>query len=60
MESGIIQLQDIFLFKQDGIDENGKIRGHFEACGFVPTFYEDLKSIGLDVDLSIFQLAEER
>ena len=55
MESGTIQLQNIFLFKQHGVDENGRIRGGFEACGFVPTFYEQLKQIGADVDLSIFR-----
>jgi len=58
MESGVIQLQDIFLFKQYGIDDNGKVRGRFEPCGFVPTFYENLKKIGVDVDLSIFQPKE--
>ncbi len=55
MESGVIQLQDIFLFKQYGIDDDGKVRGKFESCGFVPTFYENLKKIGVNVDLAIFQ-----
>ena len=54
MESGIIQLQDIFRYRQDGVDENGKVVGEFEACGFIPQFYEDLKKIGVEVDLSIF------
>jgi len=55
IESGKIQLQDIFLFKQHGVDENGKIQGEFVPCGFVPTFYDDLSKIGVDVDLSIFK-----
>jgi pilus assembly protein CpaF len=59
MESGVIQLQNIFVFKQLGVDENGKVRGRFEACGFIPSFYEDLKTIGIDVDLSIFQQPED-
>jgi pilus assembly protein CpaF len=59
MESGIIQLQDIFVFKQQGIDENGKVRGRFQACGFIPSFYEELKKIGIDVDLTIFQPPED-
>jgi len=59
MESGIVQLQDIFLFKQQGIDENGKVQGRFEACGFIPAYYEELKAIGIDVDLSIFQKPED-
>ena len=59
MESGVVQLQDIFVFKQLGIDENGKVRGRFEACGFIPGYYEQLKEIGIDVDLSIFQKPED-
>jgi len=60
MESGIIQLQDIFRFRQEGIDENGKTKGRFEACGFIPAFFDDLKKIGIDLDLSIFQLPEDK
>lgn len=54
MESGTIQLQNIFLYRQDGIDEQNRVRGAFHACGFVPTFYEDLKMAGAQLDLSIF------
>ena len=55
IESGTIQLQDIFVFKQEGIDQDGKVRGYFEATGFVPSFYEELAAIGMDVDISIFK-----
>ncbi|MCU7921002.1 MAG: Flp pilus assembly complex ATPase component TadA [Candidatus Thiodiazotropha sp. (ex Epidulcina cf. delphinae)] len=54
IEGGTIQLQDIFEFRQQGVDENGKVRGEFVPTGFVPTFYETLKAIGVSVDLSIF------
>lgn len=54
MESGKIQLQDIFLFRQQGVDANGKVLGHFEGCNFVPSFYEDLANVGVELDLSIF------
>jgi len=54
VESGTVLLQDIVLYKQEGIDENGKVRGGFRASGFIPTFYEDLRLIGYDVDLSCF------
>ncbi|MCU7906768.1 MAG: Flp pilus assembly complex ATPase component TadA [Candidatus Thiodiazotropha sp. (ex Epidulcina cf. delphinae)] len=54
IESGTIQLQDIFEFRQQGVDERGKIRGEFVATGFVPTFYETLQAVGVPVDLSIF------
>jgi pilus assembly protein CpaF len=54
IEGSTIQLQDIFEFKQQGIGENGKIRGRFQSTGFIPTFFEELKEIGVAVDLSIF------
>ena len=54
IEGSTIQLQDIFEYKQLGVDDNGKVRGEFRATGFVPTFYEELKSIGIPLDLSIF------
>ena len=54
MEGDIVQLQDIFLFKQDGYDENGKIRGKFIATGHIPDFCQDMAKRGLPVDLAIF------
>lgn len=55
MEGDIVQLQDIFLFKQDGYDENGKIKGKFIATGLIPDFCQDMARRGIPVDLSIFQ-----
>ncbi len=55
MESGVIQMQDIFRFEQKGYDDEGKIVGEFRATGQVPEFYEQLRRRGLDVDMSIFQ-----
>jgi len=55
MEGDIVQLQDIFLFKQDGYDENGKIKGKFVATGNIPDFCQDMAKRGMPVDLSIFR-----
>jgi pilus assembly protein CpaF len=55
VESGRIQLQDIFEYRQTGVDAKGKTQGHFTGCGFVPEFYESLRRIGVPLDLSIFQ-----
>lgn len=55
MEANTIQLQDIFVFEQRGCNEQGRVQGAFMATGFVPAFYEELSSIGIAVDLSIFQ-----
>jgi pilus assembly protein CpaF len=55
MEGDIVQLQDIFLFKQDGYDDRGKIKGYFVATGNIPDFCQSLAHRGIPVDLSIFQ-----
>ncbi len=55
IESGTIQLSEIFRFKQSGFGEDGRVKGMFESTGVVPTFYESLQSRGLDVDMSIFR-----
>ncbi len=60
VESGVVQLQDIFVFKQEGVDANRRIQGRFVATGAVPTFYEDLRDIGVDVDMSAFETAVPR
>jgi len=55
VESGRIQLQDIFEFRQTGVDGNGKIQGYYTGCGFVPEYYESLRRIGVPLDLEIFE-----
>jgi pilus assembly protein CpaF len=59
MEGDIIQLQDIFLFKQQGYGPDGKIKGSYVATGNVPELYQDLANRGIPVDLSIFQKGKE-
>ena len=54
VESGTVQLQDIFVFDQQGVDAEGRVRGTFKATGAIPTFYEELRSIGIEVDLDVF------
>ena len=55
VESGRIQLQNIFEFHQTGMDANGKTEGYFTGCGFVPEFYESLRRIGVPLDINIFE-----
>jgi pilus assembly protein CpaF len=54
VESGIVSMQDIFRYQQEGYDDKGKVTGHFEASGAIPHFYEDMRARGLDVDMSLF------
>ncbi|HUB08944.1 MAG TPA: ATPase, T2SS/T4P/T4SS family [Myxococcales bacterium] len=55
MEVDVITLQDIFYYKQEGFDKDGKIKGRFIATGFVPKFYEDMQRRGLPVNMNIFR-----
>ncbi|OYV73929.1 MAG: hypothetical protein B7Z70_12635, partial [Acidithiobacillus ferrivorans] len=57
-ESGTIQLQELFTYKQRGYDAEGRVRGIFRATGAVPEFYEVMRERGLPVDLSVFQAEE--
>lgn len=54
MEQGVIQMQEIFRFQRHGFYDNGKVRGSFMPTGYVPTFYEELRAFGVDLDLTIF------
>ncbi len=48
MEGDIIQMQEIFAFRRTGIDQDGKVQGHFEATGIRPRFLDDLKAMGIE------------
>lgn len=54
VESGTVQLQDIFEYKQQGFGPDNKVRGVFQPTGFIPTFYDELRLMGKDVDISVF------
>jgi len=54
MEGDIITMQDLFQFQQDGWSEDGRLLGHFEPTGAVPTFLEDIRRANLDLDISMF------
>ena len=54
-EKDIVLMQDIFTFVQTGLDENGKIQGHYAATGNIPAFVEKLKQKGdLRLDIGVF------
>jgi len=47
--------QDLFTFKQEGIDSQGHARGHFEACDIRPQMLERMREEGLSLPASVFQ-----
>ncbi len=54
MEGDTILLQQIFEFEQQGREADGRIVGEITGRGYAPTFYDDLKRAGMDLDRSIF------
>ncbi|MDD5250359.1 MAG: CpaF family protein [Rhodocyclaceae bacterium] len=54
MESETITLQEIFSYKQSGIDADGKVTGYFAASGVRPKFMERLRAFGVTVSDTLF------
>ncbi len=55
MEQETVVMQDIFRFVQDGVDENSKAFGHFEATGVRPSFMSRLEGAGVKLPANLFQ-----
>ncbi|MCS7015883.1 MAG: CpaF family protein [Gemmatales bacterium] len=55
MEQDIIIMQDIFRFRQLGVDQNGRAFGQFEATGVRPTFMHRLEAAGIRLPANLFQ-----
>ena len=54
-EGDVIQMQDIFEFRQTGFDEQGRIQGYYTATGNIPYFIDELRQRGvLTLDMAIF------
>ena len=54
MEQDTIIMQDIFRFKQLGIDQNGRAFGQFEATGVRPSFIARLETAGIKLPSNLF------
>ncbi|MBU1124507.1 MAG: Flp pilus assembly complex ATPase component TadA [Candidatus Omnitrophica bacterium] len=54
-----IELQDIFTFKQTGLDAEGNVLGCFQPKGNIPTFMDEIKIHGLKLPESIFKPVSE-
>src|ERR671938_809086 len=55
MEQDMIIMQDVFRYKQVGIDQNGRSYGQFEATGVRPSFVNRLESAGIKLPSNLFQ-----
>jgi pilus assembly protein CpaF len=54
MESGIVTLQDIFVFEKRGLGPDGKVIGRFAATGILPKFNEKLLAAGIRLPVDLF------
>ena len=49
-----VEVQDIFVFKQTGVDADGKVRGYFSPTGIIPKYFDHLQSSGEGVAKDLF------
>jgi pilus assembly protein CpaF len=54
MEGEVIVLQEIFEYRQYGLDENGHVIGRLAPTGVRPKFYERLEASGIHIPASVF------
>ena len=55
LEQDTVVLQDIYRFIQEGVDEQGKAYGYFEATGVRPSFMNRLEAAGVRLPASAFR-----
>ena len=55
MEQDTVVMQDIFLYDQEGVDEQGNARGKFVATGVRPNFMDRLEAAGVRLPASAFR-----
>ncbi len=59
MRGEVIELQDIFVFKEEGFDKNRKIQGTFKWTGNMPKCVEKFEKRGLSIPRHIFSSADD-
>jgi len=57
MEEDVVTSQDIFVFEQQGIDQEGRVRGFYRATGVRPKFSERLQQAGIHLGAELFDPA---
>ncbi|HLH30254.1 MAG TPA: CpaF family protein [Terriglobia bacterium] len=49
-----VELEEIFHFERTGMDDRGKVTGHFVATGYRPRFLKRMQASGVDVPPETF------
>ena len=60
MEEDVITSQDIFIFEQEGVDKEGRVRGYHRATGVRPKFSERLLRAGIELPGDLFNPAKRQ
>lgn len=55
MEGDVITMQELFVYKRTGVDENGRVLGRFEATGIRPKRAVELAAAGVDMSQISFR-----
>lgn len=54
MEESVINMQEIFTFERESVDNNGQVIGHFRATGIRPLMLKRFAERGISLDNEIF------
>lgn len=54
MEGDTVTLQEIFSFKQTGLDDQGRVKGRFSANGIKPRFTERFEALNIPLSNDLF------
>ncbi len=57
MEGNVVSLQDIFVYQQTGIDQQGKVLGELQATGIRPNFADRLQAYGINLPEDTFNMS---
>jgi pilus assembly protein CpaF len=55
MEGEVITMQEIFHYRQTGLDSDGHVQGRFEATGIRPRFLDNVTAHGLTLPAELFR-----
>ena len=55
MEGEIVTLQDIFVYRSEGLTSEGKVNGHFTSLGIRPNILQRFEEQGIAYDNTWFQ-----
>jgi pilus assembly protein CpaF len=55
MEGEVVTMQEIFRFRQTGVDSDGVVQGRFEATGIRPRFLDQVMAHGITLSADLFR-----